>query len=388
MLLVDHDECTAEVFHSALAHDRGVRLRMASGVSEAFEIATREHPELIATSLETLGPGAFELCRRLRAEPWAGALRFLLIMNPGPGELRFAAIDAGMDDALVRPVDPAAVYAQLQDAQKARRAWQQGQADRFEAGRLREALHHHVEQTSTLLGNLLDMSLPGAWARSSRVATMSLRLAARFGVSEALQRHLEVAARLHELGRIVSPGSLPSAAPPSAEAWQHSMVSKAMLVQVDGMKEAGELVGSMFENWDGTGHPDHLQQGQIPLRCRILRTVADFLRAVEAPDSGGIERVLPRIVGHSGTLYDPMVVVHLQGLVRESPENGAGAVSLVLPVTSLQPGMVLAEDLCTEGGIKLLARSARISAGALETILRRHRVEPILHGATVLRSSV
>ena len=43
-----------------------------------------------------------------------------------------------------------------------------------------------------------------------------------------------------------------------------------------GSKVLAELIGGIFENWDGTGHPDRLRQGQIPLRSRILRILIDY----------------------------------------------------------------------------------------------------------------
>ena len=47
--------------------------------------------------------------------------------------------------------------------------------------------------------------------------------------------------------------------------------------------------------------------------------------------------------------------------------------------------MVLADDLFTSSGVKLLAKGARLTAGVLDTILRRHRSDPIVHGAWIER---
>ena len=44
--------------------------------------------------------------------------------------------------------------------------------------------------------------------------------------------------------------------------------------------------------------------------------------------------------------------------------------------------MVLAEDLCTDSGLKLLARGTRLSPCVLETIRRRHLARAPPEGAT------
>jgi hypothetical protein len=45
--------------------------------------------------------------------------------------------------------------------------------------------------------------------------------------------------------------------------------------------------------------------------------------------------------------------------------------------------MVLAEDLFTSSGVKLLRKGAGVSKPMLEAIQRRHQVDPILEGAWV-----
>jgi hypothetical protein len=59
---------------------------------------------------------------------------------------------------------------------------------------------------------------------------------------------------------------------------------------------------------------------------------------------------------------------------------------MVLPVSELGAGMVLAEDLCTSSGIKLLARGTTLTRGTLDIIVQRHQADPILAGAWVERS--
>jgi hypothetical protein len=58
-----------------------------------------------------------------------------------------------------------------------------------------------------------------------------------------------------------------------------------------------------------------------------------------------------------------------------------------MAIDKLRVGMVLAEDLYTDSGVKLLTRGTAITPTALDTIRRRHRMEPILRGAVVQRAA-
>jgi hypothetical protein len=171
----------------------------------------------------------------------------------------------------------------------------------------------------------------------------------------------------------------------STDKWKYVLSTRAIFRQIDGLHHAAQLVGHIYENWDGTGMPDHLGQGQIPLRCRIVRVLIDLIEELEAPGNPDADLVLKRMMKHGGTLYDPGVVVHLLSLVEEKPDAEEGGSRIVLGIDDLCVGMVLAEDLYTDSGIKLLARGTTLTTTSLETIRRRHRFDPIPCGAAVRR---
>jgi hypothetical protein len=97
---------------------------------------------------------------------------------------------------------------------------------------------------------------------------------------------------------------------------------------------------------------------------------------------------LEQLAQHSGTRYDPLAVAYLDGIVRAAAHSGWREERVRVSVGALEDGMVLADDLWTSGGVKLLAKGAVLTLGTIETIRRRHRSDPILHGVWVERSSV
>jgi hypothetical protein len=172
-----------------------------------------------------------------------------------------------------------------------------------------------------------------------------------------------------------------------AEGWASAVAARSILERVAGLEGAAEIVGALYENWDGTGMPGHLLQGQIPLRSRILRAVTDYFAALDRSDPESPNAAVASIMEHKAVRYDPLVLVHLEAIVSGQGTAIGKDDRRVIPITALEPGMVLADDLYTSSGIKLLARGTRLGTAALEAIRRRHRSEPIHHGATILRRS-
>jgi response regulator RpfG family c-di-GMP phosphodiesterase len=316
----------------------------------------------------------------LRQELAGPHATLVLISPPGDGALRETALEAGFDDFLDRPVRATEVRARLRSAVRLRDAGAGLGPDDTGLRRIAAAQRRTRDEVLAVLEGLLDLCHPGASARGRRLAGLAHRLAMRFGVPVERLDALDAAARLFELGHLVGPGPEPGGP------WRQTMAAAAVLRHADGMAETAALLEEIHENWDGTG-PRRLQQGQIPLRCRILRVAIDLMAALDAPHPPDDSQLLARFAEHVGTLYDPLVIVHLRALLEELPQEDRRSNRRVLPVADLEPGMVLAEDLCTDEGVKLLARGTRISPSSLEAILRRHRIEPILRGASVRRAA-
>ncbi len=384
VLLIDGDPREVETFRATLREETDVRLLVAENGKDGYAAARQERPDLIVAAEPMAGGGVLEFCRTVQADADLALGMLVIITHPGSTELKLSGLRLGIDEYLARPVEPAEIRVKLHGMLRLKRVQDQLRADKRELEQLHHVVSRSFDQLLNLLVRLLDLSLPGTAERGKKIALLAQKIAARFGVPQNFLRDLDVAARLHEIGKLVrlEPGTA-GASP--AEDWHYTQSTKAVMKQVDGLAEAGELVGSLYENWDGTGHPDHLQQGQIPLRCRILRVLIDFFQAVEGPGRPSLEAVLAELAEHAHTRYDPLVVVHLKAILLGGPAADLAASRVTLPITALRPGMVLAEDLYTESGLKLLARDTVISASTLAAILRRHRLEPLLQGAVVHR---
>jgi putative two-component system response regulator len=389
VLLASADDAMVEGFRAMLTIEPAVHPVVTPRGAEVLALVRDLQPNLVIVDHELVGARAFDLCRSLRTQPGMADAMVVLVVSRDNAEFKRLGLAVGVDEYLTRPVEPADLLAKVRWMQRIKRVNDELRSDRLELERLHVELRLGFDHLLELLVSLVDMRLPGAAARGERAVELARGLAERFEIPASMCRDLDIAARLHEMGRVLAAGDEAGgeAYLPGVHDTRSVLATRALLHRVDGLREAGDLVGAIFENWDGSGFPGHLQQGQIPLRSRILRVIIDFTAALAAPGDISVDEILDELEERRGTCYDPMVIVQLKEMLAGAtlPELRDSRVRLAVP--DLQAGMVLAEDLCTDSGLKLLARGTQLSAPVLETIWRRHRLEPLLEGATILRQS-
>ncbi len=130
----------------------------------------------------------------------------------------------------------------------------------------------------------LEVSDPYTHGRSRRVARYASLIASRMGLAPAEVAEIRAAAALHDVGKVNTPieilhkpGRLTDEE--FAIVKRHPVDGARMIgFQVEDKKLAS-IVRHHHERLDGTGYPDALSVGQIPLGARII-AVADTLDAI------------------------------------------------------------------------------------------------------------
>ena len=161
---------------------------------------------------------------------------------------------------------------------------------------------------------------------SERVAALSRRIALEIGLSDDQQRTVQLAALLHDVGKIAVPDAILKkpgrlTAEEFAEMKKHPMQGVRILANIQGPAVAAVLPGVRYhhERWDGTGYPEGLRGDNIPLLGRLLG-VADFYDAVTS--ARAYRPAIPQaeaitmIVNGAGSHFDPEIVKAVMRLYR------------------------------------------------------------------------
>jgi len=149
-----------------------------------------------------------------------------------------------------------------------------------------------------------------------RVGQLAAAIARELGLPEDTMRGIELAASIHDLGKISVPAEILSK-PTKLTAIEFMLLKNHAQAGFDIIKDIkfpwpiATMVLQHHERQDGSGYPQGLKGEQILLESRIL-AVADVVEAMASHrpyrEALGIDSALQEIQRGRGTLYDAAVV--------------------------------------------------------------------------------
>jgi DNA-binding response OmpR family regulator len=101
--LVADDERQIRDLLSEFLTSEGYEVLLASDGEEATGLAEREYPDVILLDVKMPGIDGIEVCKRLKAEPKTQFIPVIMITGYVDNEM--AAIEAGADDFVNKPID-------------------------------------------------------------------------------------------------------------------------------------------------------------------------------------------------------------------------------------------------------------------------------------------
>lgn len=160
-----------------------------------------------------------------------------------------------------------------------------------------------------------------------RMAAYSAQLAKKVGWNSEECELLEMAAPMHDTGKIgipdnilKKPGSL------TQTQWNtmksHTIIGRDILAKSDTplFQLAAEIAENHHEKWDGSGYPNGLSKEQIPYCARIVM-IADVFDALTMKrsykDAWSIESAFKEIEKGAGSHFDPTLVCAFLSIKQE-----------------------------------------------------------------------
>jgi HD-GYP domain-containing protein (c-di-GMP phosphodiesterase class II) len=171
---------------------------------------------------------------------------------------------------------------------------------------------------------LLDLKDLNTGVHSTRLAEWALHVAGELGLEGSSLSDIEVAALLHDIGKIGIPDAILQK-PAKLTEQEYDLMKKhpeygwAVLRNVPGMERASLIILHHHESFDGRGYPAGLKGEEIPVGSRIVSVIDSFDAMVSSrPYREGLpfEEAERRLLQARGTQFDPEVVDRFLPLAR------------------------------------------------------------------------
>jgi response regulator RpfG family c-di-GMP phosphodiesterase len=175
-----------------------------------------------------------------------------------------------------------------------------------------------------LLLKVLNERTPGVLEDLNRIAHFATATAEGLGLSADEVERVELAARLHDVGKLAIPDAiLTKAGPLDADEWAimrtHAEIGQRIVAAAPSLAHIAKLVRSHHERYDGFGYPDRLAGKDIPIGASIIAVCAAFvamMRHRPFSDAITVAEALAEVRRCSGSQFDPQVVEVFCELLR------------------------------------------------------------------------
>ena len=177
--------------------------------------------------------------------------------------------------------------------------------------------HPHDE-----LLRILNSRDPSAAPTRDLTARIARCLCKALGLDLPAQEQAARAALLRDVGTLALPDDLAFPTRPLTRAeislvHSHPRIGERMLASIPALRSLAPIVGASHEHWDGSGYPDHVAGGDIPLRARIVLASAELAEALtnDGMADGEASAAVARLAGKE---LDPRLVSLLKTASAEA----------------------------------------------------------------------
>jgi len=295
-------------------------LELVTSAEQGLKFLREKGPDLVLCDVMMPGMDGHAFARAVKADETIKHIPIILVTARTGAEMIDEGLQAGADDYISKPFDSTELKARIRSQLRVR----QMESELALANKnLRMRTSDLVDQQRSLflstvksLASAIDAKDEYTRHHSTRVTDFSLKIAGKMGFSEKELGDLELAALLHDVGKIAVPESiLNKPGKLTQEEFtlikEHPVRGEAILSPVIELKEIARVVRAHHERYDGTGYPDRLKGREIPLGARIM-TIADTYDSItsERPyrKASSHRYAVKEIIACSGTQFDPEVV--------------------------------------------------------------------------------
>jgi putative two-component system response regulator len=270
ILIVDDMPEILDLYERILSRIEGAKIHRFESPLLALLWAWENEPDLLIVDYEMPEMNGVELVARFRRRHVSGRVPIMMVTSHDDKNLRYLALDLGVDEFLNKPVDTVEFLKRVRNLLR----WRDNDWARL--GERDKQLMAQLTRVNEFRENVTKNHF-------LRLGHYARLLARAIGLSPHHQELLQHAAPLHDIGKVGIPDKVllknGRLTPDEFEIIKtHATVGHEILKGSDSplLQLAAAMARSHHERYDGSGYPDGLQGEAIPLSARVCTVVNVF----------------------------------------------------------------------------------------------------------------
>ena len=308
ILVVDDEPETLAAMRQILGAEYA--LIFATSGQEALAVCKRQRPKMVLLDIRMPDMDGYQVCAELKQNEATRDIPVIFVTHMADVGNETAGFDAGAVDYITKPLVPAIVRARVRTHLSLVHASQVDRAYRDTLYMFGNAGHYHDADTGRHI-----------W----RMAAYTSALASASGWDDEDATHIELAATLHDIGKIGIPDAiLRKPGRLDEQEWAvmktHSRIGYGILEHGSGpmFRMAAEIALYHHEKWDGSGYPEGLSGTDIPESAR-LTAVADVFDALTMirpyKSAWPVDKAVKTMQANAGSHFEPRLIEHFMDIL-------------------------------------------------------------------------
>jgi putative two-component system response regulator len=338
IMIVDDEQLVIRVVRRFLASEGYTNFLTVTDSRQAFERIRKEKPDIVLLDIMMPHVSGIDLLQIRQQDTIVKHIPFIILSANSEKTIKREALKLGATDFLAKPVDAVDLVLRVQNSLIVKQ--HQDQLTHY-AVELEKQVQQRTRQIDASREQIIHCLAKAAEFRDNetgahviRVGKYAAVIAKQLGFGPNYCRQIELAAQLHDVGKIGIPDSiLLNPGKLTREEFdvmkEHCRLGCQIMeplarAELSDLKQNGgksndtpmlalaaNIARTHHEKWDGTGYPDGLKGEEIPIEGRIT-TVADVYDALcsERPYKPKFprEKCLEIMLSERGTRFDPQVL--------------------------------------------------------------------------------
>ncbi len=344
ILILDDELANVRVLKRYLESAGYSSIQTSTDSTAAMGWLEQQRPDLLLLDVMMPEVSGIDLLGQIRQHPRLRFLPVLIVTANTDNETKRTCLSLGATDFLAKPVDPHDLLPRVRNTLVTRSF--QNQLARY-AQQLEQRVNERTQELEFSRREVVECLARAAEYRDTETGNHVVRvgrfagiIAKRLGYTDEQVSNIELAAQLHDVGKIAIPDAvlhkpgrldpdefayikrhaaighsiIRAHSPRETEALRRHVMAGGQLLAAQSsplLRLASTIALSHHERWDGTGYPLGLKGSDIPLEARIT-SVADVYDALSSvrpyKDAMPREKCFQILEEGRGTQFDPAVL--------------------------------------------------------------------------------